>query len=105
MPHRQYDFREGDTGSTLQYTCRDQDGVIIDLTGASVDLIWVDKAGATQTRAMSIANPASSGVVSYQFAAAELVKGEMRFWVRVTDALGKIVHDTGLDPVSVGPVP
>ena len=89
-----FKLAQGDTGSKLRATCKnDNDGTLIDLTGATVHLLWRDAAGALVTRAMTIVGLATAGVVEYQFAAAEIFPPRMSFRVRITDSGGKIVHN------------
>ncbi len=96
-----YDFVAGDTGSVLRITCRNADGAIIDLTGATVTLRWKDQAGILVERNMTIVGAATNGVAEYQFAAGELYAGRMRFGYRVTDATGNKISSRQLDEYTV----
>ena len=89
-------FVSGDTGSKLEVTCKDDDtGVVIDLTGSTVKLKWLDAAGALQTKTMTITD-AVNGVVDYQFLATELISTQMKFEVEITDSGGKVLHSIEL---------
>ena len=89
-----FKLAQGDTGSKLRATCKnDNDGTVIDLTGATVHLLWRDAAAALVTKQMTIVGAPASGVAEYQFAAAELFPPRMAFRVRITDAGGKILHN------------
>lgn len=65
------DLTAKDTASSLKVTLYDQDGNIIDLTGASVTLqFYIDSYSATNPvsqKVMTIATPPTAGIVSYQF--------------------------------------
>jgi len=89
-------FVSGDTGSVLQVTCRDNDSNdVIDLTGSTVRLKWMDAASDLQTRTMTISNP-TGGVVTYQFQSGELFAKQMKFEVEVTDSGGSVLHSLSL---------
>lgn len=89
-------FVAGDTGSSLRVTCRDDDtGTTIDLTGSSVRLQWDDETGTLQSRAMTVVD-ALGGEAEYQFDAADLVAGVMRFEVEITNAAGKVLRSLSL---------
>ena len=89
-----YSFVEGDTGSKLRVTCRDNiTRLPIDLTGATVVLKWnrpTDQVAMSRT--MTIVSPAISGIAEYLFLAGELVPGLMKMEVKITDASGRILH-------------
>jgi len=89
-------FVSGDTGSTLEVTCKDDDtDLVIPLTGATVKLKWIDNSDTLQSRAMTIVD-AVGGIVEYQFLAADLTGTQMRFEVEITDSAGKILHSLEL---------
>ena len=89
-----YKLAQGDTGAKIRVTCKnDSDDVVIDLTGASVHLLWRDAANLLVTKTMTIVGAPTAGVVEYQFAATELFAPKMSFRVRVTDSGGKILHN------------
>ncbi len=89
-------FVSGDTGSKLEVTCKDDDtGVVINLTGATVRLKWLDAAEALQTKTMTITD-AANGVVEYQFLANELIERQMKFEVEITDSGGNVLHSIEL---------
>lgn len=93
------DFVANDTGSKLQITCKDNDtGAVINLTGATVTLRWMDKTGATQNRVMTVTS-AVNGVTEYLFAVGELIYPQMTFEVRITDSGGKEI--TNLAPIEI----
>ncbi len=89
-------FVSGDTGSKLEVTCKDDDtGVVIDLTGSTVKLKWLDAADALQTKTMTITD-AVNGVADYQFLANELIETQMKFEVEITDAVSDVLHSLEL---------
>jgi hypothetical protein len=89
-----YKLAQGDTGSKIRATCKnDSDGSLIDLTGATVQLLWRDGAGALVTKTMTIVGAPTAGVAEYLFAAGEIFLPLMSFRVRITDAGGKILHN------------
>lgn len=89
-------FVSGDTGSKLEVTCKDDDtGVVINLTGSTVKLKWLDAADALQTKTMTITD-AVGGIVEYLFLADELIASQMKFEVEITDAVGKVLHSIEL---------
>lgn len=96
-----YDFTQDDTGSALRVLCRTQAGAVIDLTGATVQLLWRDAAGVLQTRAMMVESPATAGNASYRFVEGELEPREMHFSARITDSGGKVLSSTDLISASV----
>lgn len=96
-----YDFTEGDTGSKLQVTCRDNDEAIIDLTGATVTLHWKDANSILVERNFTVLDPATDGIAEYQFAASELYAPKMHCGYRVTDSNGKEISSRKLDTFTV----
>lgn len=89
-----YSLVTGDTGSILRATCKDgSTGAAINLSGASVIARWIDNAGATISRSMTVTD-AINGIAQYQFAAGEIVAPQMRIEIEVTDASGKITTST-----------
>ena len=94
------DFVAGDTGSVRRITCRDDDGSVIDLTGATVTIRWKDAAGTLVERPMTVVSPAA-GVAEYQFAAGELYSPRMALGYRVTDATGNVITSRTLDVITV----
>ncbi len=69
-----FDFVEGDTGSTLQVTCVDQDGTAINLTDATVRLYWGFSDGDGMHSATMTITDAANGVVEYKFVNDDVVK-------------------------------
>lgn len=96
-----YSFVQDDTASALRVLCRAADGSVIDLTGATVELLWRDSAGALQARTMTIESPATAGNANYQFAAGELEPPRMDWSLRITDAQGKELRSLELISESV----
>lgn len=91
-------FVEGDTGSKLRITCKDEDsGAIIDLTGSTVKLRWRTSGGALIIKTMTIVPPTTNGIAEYLFLADELESILMRFEVEITNAGGDIL--TNIDPL------
>lgn len=88
-----------DTGSKLQVTCSDNDTLsVINLTGATVTLRWVDANGVLQTKTMTVTN-AVGGVAEYLFLAGEIAYPKMKFEVIITDSGGKTI--TNLELIEV----
>lgn len=82
-------FFVGDTGRVLQVTLQD-DGTAIDITGATVQLLYRVSGGSITTKTMSITVPAS-GLVEYTFLAPDLTEeGVFQYQVRLTDSGGAI---------------
>ena len=95
-------FVSGDTGSELEVTCKDDDsGVVIDLTGSTVRLKWLDASDSLQSKTMSIVGAATDGVAKYKFLADELIPPQMHFEVEITDAGGFVLHNLELIRESV----
>ncbi len=91
MAEAAFSFVEADTASTLRVTCKNKGtGVVIDLTGSTVQLQWNTRKGAFVEKAMSIITPGTNGIAEYQFAAGELESPAMKFEVEITNALGKV---------------
>lgn len=96
-----YQLVEGDTGSKLRVTCKDNDtGLPIDLTGATVNLQWKNNASALVTVAMTIID-AVNGIVEYQFLTGQIEPTKMSFQVRITDGSGKITKSLDLLSLNV----
>ena len=89
-------FVAGDTGSILQTTCKNEDGSIIDLTGATVRVKWKAVDGVLQSRTMTVVGAPAGGVVNYQFAAGELYAARMRFEIEITDSGGRVLRSLQL---------
>lgn len=69
-------------------TIKDQDGVVVDLTGGTVQLKYKIGSGSVQTKSASITTPAA-GTVEYEFGSSELTSGILKYeWV-FTDAASK----------------
>lgn len=94
------DLVVSDTGSKLQVTCSDNETLaVINLTGATVSLRWVDPAGVLQTKAMTVTN-AVGGIAEYLFAAGEIAYPKMKFEVIITDSGGKTISNLDLIEVA-----
>lgn len=89
-----YSFVAGDTNSALVVTCKDKDGVVIDISAATVSLKWSIDGAAAVTKTMTITD-GPNGVASYTFGTGELTAGIMRAEVKVA-AAGKTV--TSIEP-------
>src|SRR5512145_3222151 len=90
-----YSFVAGDTNSVLTVTCKRADtGAPINLAGATVALKWRIDGGTLVSKSMTIVD-AANGIVSYTFAAGELLEGLMRAEVEVT-VTGKVT--TSVEP-------
>ncbi len=94
------DFVTEDTGSTIQVTCKDKAGVVINLTGSTVKLQWKDDTGTLVSKTMTVTTP-SSGIATYKFIAGELQDPGMSLEVQITDSSGFILTNTDLIVVDV----
>ncbi len=94
------DFVTEDTGSTIEVTCRDKAGVIINLTGSTVKLQWLDDTGLLKSVTMTVASP-TTGIATYKFLAGELQDPGMSLEVQITDGGGFILTNTDLIVVDV----
>lgn len=91
-----YRLVAGDTGCLLRVSCtNDDDGSVIDLTGAAVTLKWKDSAGMVVSRTMTAVAPATQGIAEYLFAASELIAPAMRFEIQISLS-GRIVRSLDL---------
>lgn len=96
-----FEFVSGDTASSLKITCKDNDTEeVIDLTGSTVRLKWVDKTQALISRVMTVATP-TNGIAIYQFLADELAVGTMKFEAEITESSGKVMRNLKLINVPV----
>ena len=82
-------FFVGDTGRALQVTLQD-DGTAIDITGATVQLLYRIAGGAITTKSMVLTTPLS-GIATYTFLAPDLAaEGVLQYQVKLTDSGGAI---------------
>jgi len=81
----------GDTKTKLRITCKDADtGAVIDLTGATANLLWRIDGGTLVTKTgITVVAPPTSGIVEYQFTTGELIAGYMEAEVELTDVSAK----------------
>jgi len=87
----------GDTGTILKVVCKDESGEVLPgLASATVKLKYRIGASELQTRTMQVAD-AQAGRVEYQFQTDELVAGQFKGEVEVTDAANKVL--TNLNPI------
>jgi len=85
------DLVSGDTGALFIATCTNKEsGSIINLTGASVNLQWINSAGTPVVRAMTIVD-AAAGVAQYQFLSGDNQLPAMNVEVSITDATGFVI--------------
>jgi hypothetical protein len=102
------DFTQHDTGSSLVITLVDQDGAVIDLTGATVALqYYIDSNPPLFTKQMTVTDP-KTGICSYQFGLLNGVydlasAGTMHFSVVVTLAGGVILSSPLEGQISISP--
>lgn len=100
-------FVAGDTGSSISITLKKTDNTIIDLTGYSATFTFEVDGGALlakKTVAMTVAAPATSGVVTYNFAAIDLptqtvpnrTTSTLTGEVSITDGTGKVTTSLAL---------
>jgi hypothetical protein len=85
---------EGDSGSTLQVTCRDQYGELIDLTLVSPTLRFKIGEGTAAERAMTKVD-APNGVCKITFQGDDLTPGEMRYEVVLTEGSAILTSSRG----------
>ena len=79
----------GDTGRALQVTLQDA-GTAIDITGATVQLLYRIDGGTITTKTMTITD-AASGIAQYTFLAPDLTaEGTLQYQVKLTDSGGAI---------------
>lgn len=90
MAEQRYHFVQSDNKVSLQVTCTDSAGVVINLTGCTLNLRWKTLDGTVSNRAMVIDN-AVAGIASYVFLTGELVPPTMEFEVTVTKADGTVL--------------
>jgi hypothetical protein len=91
-----YQLVQGDTGSKLRVTCKDNDTDLpIVLTGATIILLWKNVAGTLATKTMTIVD-AVNGIVEYQFSGTEIEPQKMSFEIKIVDSTGKIVRSLQL---------
>ena len=92
-----FSFVADDTASKLRVTCKNKGtGVVIDLTGSTVQLQWKTRKGVFVEKTMDIVTPATNGIAEYQFVAGELESPAMKFEVEVTDGTGKVFRSLDL---------
>ncbi len=94
------DMVAGDTNRTLRVTCT-SGGSAINLTGATVTLLWRiattgSKTDTKQQATMTLVTPAS-GIAPYTFTAGQLVPGKMTAEVQITAAGVTITSDDVLE--------
>lgn len=83
-----YTLVENDVGIELQVTCTEgTEFKPVDLTGCTVNLIWVS-VGEKQTRPMNLIDPVA-GIVSYIFLATEITAPDMVFELQIVNAAGQ----------------
>lgn len=79
-----------DNRTKFEMVLTDQDGVVFNLTGASVNFRYsID--GAVVVIVPATIEDAGAGIASYTMGVGELTRGEMRYEWEVTDA-GGLVH-------------
>ena len=102
-----YDFRKGDTLSTLEVEIKDKQTkqtILLDGTHTA-QLIWSIEGAASVSRAMTVLTGADDGKVSYQFLTGELIAGTMEAQIKITEiSSGKIA--TTVDDITkkIGPI-
>jgi len=85
-------FVEDDTGSTLEITAKDDaTGVVIDLTGSTVQLRYRIQGGSLQTKAMTLDGDPTTGKATYKFLDAELDIGDFIGDVTITDSSAETI--------------
>jgi len=88
----QYDLVAGDN-TLLEIPCVDPSGNAIDLTGATVQLIWDDANGNDVTVNATVTN-AAGGIVQYRFASGQIFAPSMQIEVKITDGAGNVIRST-----------
>lgn len=82
---------QNDTATTLQATCTNVDGTVIDLTNASVAIEWTVNGGSLVSKTMTVTSP-TTGVAAYTFATGDLASpGLLLYRVVITFADSSIL--------------
>ena len=90
-------FAELDTGSTLEVTCKnDADSSLIDLTGATVKLLYTIARKALETKTMTLDADPKTGKATYKFLTGDLERGEFRGEVEIKDSSEEIITSLNL---------
>ena len=72
-----YNLVRNDTRPILRFTCKDDDGSVIDLTSATKVYFTFKKSGATEKKfkkECSVVNPPTSGIATYSWGATDLAE-------------------------------
>ncbi len=69
---------------TIEATLYDEDGTVIDLTSATVNIIYKIGTAAATTEAAAVQSPETAGKVQFQFSDGDLVAGTMQYQFHVT---------------------
>jgi len=88
----QYDLVAGDN-TLLEIRCVDSSGNVIDLTGATVQLIWDDVNG-NDVVADATVTDAAAGIVQYRFTNGQIYAPSMQIEVKITDGVGNVLRST-----------
>ena len=99
----EYELVEGKQGVIEVPITYQSDGSVVDLTGATVTLRWVDNDSAKTLieKTMDLGVDPTLGVASYTFALGEVYAPHMRFDVDVTDSGGLQLASNSLIKVNV----
>lgn len=81
----------GDTESTLKITCKDSDGTVINLTGATVRVYWRIANGNVQSRTMTIDASPATGIATYKFQSGDLIVGDLVGEIEIQFTSGTIL--------------
>jgi hypothetical protein len=80
-----YDFVEGDTNSVIRVTITNkQTKTVIDLTSATIRLVFSIDSGPVKSPIMTIVSPSTNGIVEYQFVTGDLTPGTMTAAIEIT---------------------
>jgi len=94
------DMMQGDTGTALVLTIT-SGGSAYNLTGATVNLQWLNSSGVLVSKPMTITN-ATGGVCSYTFQSGDTYSGNMTFQAVVTTASGGQLTTLQFISLSIG---
>ena len=84
------DIHLGEIGTTFEFTVKDQDGVVVDISSQTVmNIFFLDPLGGTQTRAATFVTDGTDGKMFYKTVADDLDKvGNWKWQAKVTISSG-----------------
>lgn len=84
MPDIDYDITEGDIGTIVDLTCKDQDGAVIDITSASPIRYRWKHAGKSLAYKTASVQDGSNGVARYTTISGDVLRGDLQIQVEIT---------------------